>query len=109
MDKFSRTNAAKEKALIRRLQNLERKTESLEEQTEVARRQLKKHRRDTWKREKRELGNTDGPTTDKVVSVEDYFLPDAEIFETQQLESRPLSGGLFEKAQFKVFPKAPSE
>ena len=109
MDKFSRTNAAKEKALIRRLQNLERKTESLEEQTEVARRQLKKHRRDTWKREKRELSNTDSPTTDKVVSVEDYFLPDAEIFETQQLESRPLSGGLFEKAQFKVFPKAPSE
>ena len=45
---FSRSDAAIEKALIRRLQKLEKSTESLEEQTEMVRRRLKKHRRDIW-------------------------------------------------------------
>ena len=107
MNKFSRTNAAKEKALIRRLQNLEMKTENLEEQTEVARRQLKKHRRDLWKRKERDISNT--TTMVGVAPIDDYFLPDTEIFEKQQMESQALPEGLWEKAQIKVFPKAPSE
>jgi hypothetical protein len=110
MNKFSRTNAAKEKALIRRLQNLEKKTENLEEQTEVARRQLKKHRRDLWKRKEREISNTNSShMVGKVAPIDDYFLPDTEIFEKQQMESQALPEGLWEKAQIKVFPKAPSE
>jgi len=108
MNKFSRTNAAKEKALIRRLQNLEKKTENLEEQTEVARRQLKKHRRDIWKRKEREIDNPSSPMFREVVPIDDYFLPDAEIFEKQQTESQALPDGFWEKAQIKVFHKVPT-
>jgi len=108
MNKFSRTNAAKEKALMRRLQNLEKKTENLEEQTEVARRQLKKHRRDIWKRKERDDDNPSSSMFGEGVPIDDYFLPDAEIFEKQQTESQALPDGLWEKAQIKVFHKVPT-
>lgn len=94
---FARSGAAIEKALIRRIQKLEKSTESLEEQTEIVKRKLKKHRRDTWKAKEKALALRTTKTTNS------RFLPDNEEFESQQAESRKLSTQAVQQAQRSMF------
>ena len=108
MKSFSRSDGAIEKTLLRRLQTLEKSTERLEEQTETVRRRLKKHRRERWKRN-RDAGNTDDTGKNGNRTAHSYFLPDAEIFESQQTESQVLGNSIVKKAQRNVFQNVPSE
>ena len=94
---FARSDAAVEKVLIRRIQKLEKLTEDWEERTEVAKRKLKQHRREIWKKKEKKL-------TAKNISGGGWqFLPDAEVFEAQETESRKLPKGVVREAQKKSF------
>jgi predicted transcriptional regulator len=107
MNLFSRSETAVERALIRRIQKLEKSTESLEEQTEIVRRRLKKHRRDIWKRKNRASASS---TTLRVgASSDSWFLPDAEVFEQQQMESKSLNAGIVSNAQRRLYDVVPSK
>ena len=80
------------KVLIRRIQKLEKLTEDWEERTEVAKRKLKQHRREIWKKKEKKL-------TAKNISGGGWqFLPDAEVFEAQETESRKLPKGVVREA-----------
>jgi hypothetical protein len=98
---FARSDAAVEKALIRRMQKLEKSTENLEEQTEKVKRTLKKHRRDAWKKKEKSLP--------EVQANRSRFLPDAEVFEAQQTKTRKLPTTVVHEAQKKMFPKNPGK
>lgn len=56
---FAKSDAAVEKALIKRLLKLEATTDQYEEQTNAVQRRLKKHRRDMWKKREDLLGACD--------------------------------------------------
>jgi hypothetical protein len=102
---FSRSGVAMERALIRRIQKLEKSSESLDEQTEMVRRTLKAHRRDTWKQTKQGLQEEKG--TGGYMGADSYFLPDAEVFEKQQMESISLDHDLVQRAQHRLFQNVP--
>ncbi|KAG7342080.1 hypothetical protein IV203_007172 [Nitzschia inconspicua] len=104
LNAFSRSAIAMERALIRRIQKLEKSSESLEEQTEMVRRKLKAHQRDTWKRTK--LGMPQATTIDEETGGS-YFLPDAEVFERQQMESIALNPHIVQKVQQRLFENVP--
>lgn len=103
LNALSRTGVAMERALIRRIQKLEKSSESLEEQTEMVRRKLKAHRRDTWRRAKEDLAV--GKTGSK--GGDSYFLPDPEDFEKQQMESVHINKSVVRKAQDRMFQDIP--
>lgn len=71
---FAQTDAAIERALIKRLLKLEMVTDQYDEQTDAARRQLKKHRREIWKKREEKRARDEGTNTASV----SRFLPDAE-------------------------------
>jgi hypothetical protein len=108
MNTFSRSAAAMEKALIRRIQKLEKSAESLEEQTEMVRRKLKAHRRVIWKQKERETNNKSVQRLPKITE-DSWFLPDAEVLEQQRADS--VSMGLFavHEAQLRLFERKPSK
>mmetsp|Transcript_21972 Transcript_21972/g.38690 ORF Transcript_21972/g.38690 Transcript_21972/m.38690 type:complete len:375 (+) Transcript_21972:2-1126(+) len=81
-----------EKALIRRIQKLEKSAESLEEQADMVRRDLKSLRRKFL--DKSEPKRKEAPIV---------FLPDAEVFEQQQMECRSLHPKMVKTAQHRVF------
>lgn len=90
---FAQSDAAIEKALMKRLVKLEETTDQYEEQTDAVRRRLKKHRRDIWKKRDALLKRYDerqakrkGTTT---LSTTSRFLPDVDEFH-QQLETEHL-------------------
>jgi hypothetical protein len=101
---MSRSDGAVEKALIRRVQKLEKSTENLEEQAEAVRRKLKKHRRDMWRKKEQVL-----QARSKTFATESRFLPDAEEFEAQQTETQKLYIGVVKQAARKMFANAPGE
>jgi hypothetical protein len=108
-----RSSIAMEKALIQRLQKLEKSTESLEEQTEMVRRKLKAHRRELWRKSKQDADKNVPKTTDiknpqeSKLDPESFFLPDAEIFEQQQTTNEALKDEEIRKAQLRLFRKIP--
>ena len=122
---FSRSDTAVEKALIRRLQKLEKSVEHTAEQMEMVRRNLKKHRRDIWKRKEKEtsMDGRSGWSASAIVPIgeggkaqtyaasgfdeEAWFLPDAKIFEQQQTNSVKTNGGLVKKAQLMLYKTVP--
>jgi len=63
------SDVSKERALIKRLQSIERQLDELEQGAESIRRALKKHRRDLWKRRSERASGAQEET---------MFLPDAE-------------------------------
>ena len=109
MKSFSRSDGAIEKTLLRRLQTLEKSTERLEEQTEAVRRRLKQHKRAVWKRREQVSDSKDGADAKGTCAAASYFLPDTEIFERQQTESKELRSRIVRKAQKNVFKKLQSE
>jgi hypothetical protein len=109
LKKFSRSEEAIEKTLLRRLQKLEKSTESMEEQTEIVRRRWKKHVRDMKIRKRREQAISNSAVATGGETADSYFLPDAEVFEREQNEGRGMPKKAVEKAQTKVFQSVPSE
>jgi hypothetical protein len=101
---MSRSDGAVEKALIRRVQKLEKSTENLEEQAEAVRRKLKKHRRDMWKKKEHVI-----KARNNTFMTESRFLPDAEECEAQQTETQKLDVGVVKQAARKMFANAPGE
>lgn len=120
---FSRSDAAVEKALIRRFQKLEKSSEHIAEQKEIVRRNLKKHRRDIWKRQEKENATevgrfsvekgvivpirARGPIATSEIGDDAWFLPDAQIFEQQQAESVKTHSNLVKKAQLVMYSNVP--
>jgi hypothetical protein len=102
---MSRSDGAVEKALIRRVQKLEKSTENLEEQAEAVRRKLKKHRRDMWRKKEKVLQARSKTFT----TEESRFLPDEEEFEAQQTETQKLHNRVVKQAARIMFATAPGE
>eukprot|EP00980_Cylindrotheca_fusiformis_P009597 scaffold2123_cov96-Cylindrotheca_fusiformis.AAC.10 len=95
---FSRSDVAMEKALIRRLQKMEKSAENLEGQTDLVRRKLKKHRRQVQRMKMKKLP--------QVVADNTCFLPDAHEFD--DLGSNKVADESVQKAQHRVFPAIPA-
>jgi hypothetical protein len=116
-ESFARSDAAIERALIRRILKLEKSAESMQEQTELVRRSLKKHRRDVWKRAERQMSLRDPTSTRMFMSTnsagggtsDSWFLPDSEIFEAQQMESISVRREIVKTAKERVFDNPPSK
>jgi len=84
---FAQSDAAIEKALIKRLLKLEETTDQYDEQTDAVRRRLKKHRRDVWKKREDLLRRYDEQEAKrKGTSSSSRFLPDVDEF-NQYLET----------------------
>jgi hypothetical protein len=105
---MSRNDVAVEKALIRRVQKLEKSTEHMEGQMEIVKRRLKTHRRDMWKKRQtealddrsRQIG---GP---KPAS---RFLPDVQELEGESAGGKALEWEQVEQAQRRLFSSIPSK
>ncbi|KAL7566237.1 hypothetical protein ACA910_011301 [Epithemia clementina (nom. ined.)] len=96
---MSKSDAAIEKALIRRLQKLEKIVERYASEEDAIRRRLKAHRRDMWRKRERlmRMGQD---------SAKSWFLPDAKELDAElnQAERRkPMSSRAVEHARAKVF------
>lgn len=101
---FARSQRAVEKALIRRVQKLEKTCEFYETQAEMVRKKLRQHRRDVWKTEGllRQQIDTNHCTTDGMIS--NYrFLPDVRILEAPVEETATLSEKAVLKARRSTF------
>jgi hypothetical protein len=110
MTAFSRSGVAMEKALIRRIQKLEKSAENLEEQTEMVRRKLKSHRRTIWKQKELELNGAPARVLQPNNICEDsWYLPDVEVFEQQQIESVSMDPLAVQRAQLRLFHRKPSK
>jgi hypothetical protein len=97
---FSRSDAAIEKALIRRLQKNEKSVENFEVQTEMVRRKLRKHRRQIFRKKQ----NIIPQKAEKA-----YFLPDAEEFEAQPKQCAKVAKSWVQQAQQSMFPTIPGK
>lgn len=105
---FARSDAAIEKALIRRVQKLEKTCEIDESRMEIARRKLKQHRREMWKkRESNIKAKRPNPPTGSETQFS--FLPEAEEMlggETYEC-SQVLPPEIVRNAQKVIFPDTP--
>ena len=99
---LSRSDVAVERALIRRIQKLEKSSENFEEQAGIAKRKLKKHRREMWRKREAARKKIKRNSTSR-------FLPDAEEFENEQMQVQRLHEEKVRKAQLLVFAKIQSE
>ena len=99
VETFARSNQAIERALIRRLQRLEKSVESMEEHRCLVSRKLKKHQRDMNAQEKKK--KLEAMESKNVKASR--FLPDAEILDAQETETRKLSKKSVLQAQDRVF------
>jgi hypothetical protein len=100
MKTFARSDAAIEKALIRRLQKTEKSSENLQDQTDMVSRKLKKHRRDVQRKKMK---------TAPQHETRAYFLPEEEEFESLQNESTKVPDDWVQQAQQRMFPIVPSK
>lgn len=99
---FARSDAAIEKALIRRLLKVEKSAENLESQTDMVRRKLKKHRRDVQRKRMKTLPDRSGSKA--------YFLPDAQEYEAAlDQQGTKVPGEIVHQAQYRIFPSVPSK
>jgi hypothetical protein len=100
---FARSDSAVEKALIRRVQKMEKTCELHESRMEMVKRKLVQHRREIWKKKESkhpELFSTIKPY---------QFLPDAD--KAGQVTGRNVSclpKEIVEEAVVRIFPEAPS-
>ncbi len=93
---FARSDSAIEKALIRRVQKLEKTCELNESRMEIVRRKLKQHRREMWKKKKQKL---------PLEVTQNQFLPDVdEIEEAAYMGSTAFPQHVVKKAQKAIFP-----
>ena len=86
---FARSDAAIEKALIRRVQKLEKACEIDETRMEIARRKLKHHRREMWKK-RESKSKSKHPSKSTSNETQFSFLPEADEM---------LGGGKYEDSQ----------
>jgi hypothetical protein len=101
---LSQSDAAIEKALIRRLQKMEKSADHYENQTDAIRRTLKKHRREMWKKREQREGSEKSSRPSR-------FLPDSgELVQRMKgvKPSKPLPGQKVKSAQNKMFAFAPT-
>lgn len=97
---FARSDAAVEKALIRRVQKMEKSFEMNEGRLEVLRRKLKQHRREMWKKA---LNRRDAAPVGA-----NHFLPDAQEFEEiARMGSARFPVDSVQAVQKVVFPDVP--
>eukprot|EP00934_Nitzschia_sp_Nitz4_P004716 Nitzschia sp. Nitz4//scaffold153_size53422//23345//26810//NITZ4_006762-RA/size53422-augustus-gene-0.49-mRNA-1//-1//CDS//3329537265//4706//frame0 len=102
---FSRSDAAMEKAYLRRIQKLEKTCEHYEGQVEVVRRKLKQHRRDMWKRHGPDHKDPKGGGQKKKTN---YFLPDVKELEASaSLHPDAIPPELVGTACRAIFPDTP--
>jgi len=95
---FARSDAAIEKALIRRVQEMEKKCELNEERMEALRRTLKQHRRRIWKKKEKKVRVSEE-------LAKNHFLPDAQSFEqTAHVENARPSSENVRRVQKAIFP-----
>lgn len=98
---FARSDPAVEKALIRRVQKMEKTCELNEGRLETVRRKLKQHRRDMRKKQE----------ANKIISGEERcyrFLPDTSDFEVAaETESSQIPRDIVNHAQTVLFPDTP--
>jgi hypothetical protein len=109
---FAQSDAAIEKALIKRLLKLEVTTDQYDEQTDAVRRRLKKHRRDMWKKREDMLKAYDNLAAKRKGGQESSrFLPDADeyqLLEEYQSREKKLRSGSIAKIQANIFAIKPT-
>ena len=107
---FAQSDAAIEKALMKRLIKLEETTDLYDEQTDAVRRRLKKHRRDIWKKREALLKRYDERAAKRnganATASSSRFLPDVD--ELKQLDlvrgrKKQRTGKAVAKVQMAVF------
>ena len=98
---MSKSDIAIEKALIRRIQKLEKSAESMETQVDVVKRKLKKHRREMWK--KRDKLSTDKALAISNAAAQSRFLPDAVELDALNRDSSTLEWEAVDRAQHRMF------
>jgi hypothetical protein len=98
---FARSDTAVEKALIRRVQKMEKTCELNEGRLETVRRKLKQHRREIWKKKENNRKFCEEETVDR-------FLPDdANVEVTSGMEGNSLPKDTVNHAQKVIFPEPP--
>ena len=99
---FARSDSAVEKALIRRVQKMEKTCELHESRMEMVKRKLVHHRREIWK--KKESKRPESFATSK----QNQFLPDADKVGQVMCQYVPsLPKEIVEEAVVRIFPEAP--
>ena len=106
---FAQSDAAIEKALIKRLLKLEETTDQYDEQTDAVRRRLKKHRRDVWKKREDLLRRYDEQEAKRkgASASSSRFLPDVDEFnqylETEHRQKKRRTAQAVAKGQAALF------
>lgn len=106
---LARSDVAIEKALIRRVQKMEKTCELHEGRMDAIKRTLKQHRRDMYrKKENAERARASSSNT----KLQEYeFLPDVDQVEQEELDRKGLNSGvareIVQNAQLRLFPEVP--